>query len=441
MMAKELTVEVFADGNWQDAYSLKFENPLNPREGGCLTGYLTSFYLNNMEYENSYFEHSVSVVHRLDMNIHTCEGYPAFLLDIIPSGAAFRSLEKRFAAQKPEDIAMSLFLLERCTPSPIGHMRIKQSLPYLDEGEAMGFSRTEVAERNTDFLEYAYEQGAAIGGATGAGGEAPKLLLAEDHSGLMFAEATLSAEQTRQHWFVKFPRNRAVAIDKDILRAEFQYYHAITEIGMNTIPTDGLALIDDGEHKPSLWMPRFDREVTEQGILRHPVESIYSLCDVTETGAYLRHEFVLGRLGEIWTMAGQGNELFDLVVEYISRDLLNRILGNSDNHGRNISIIRDGGKLRLAPIYDLAPMVLDPDGITRVTKWEHEKAGAPDWRQACSALAADASGDLYFDALRSKAQSFRALPDLLVNLPDSVRNAKSIPLNNLDARLKEWGLI
>jgi serine/threonine-protein kinase HipA len=102
MMAKELTVEVFADGNWQDAYSLKFENPLNPREGGCLTGYLTSFYLNNMEYENSYFEHSVSVVHRLDMNIHTCEGYPAFLLDIIPSGAAFRSLEKRFAAQKPE---------------------------------------------------------------------------------------------------------------------------------------------------------------------------------------------------------------------------------------------------------------------------------------------------------------------------------------------------
>ncbi len=59
---------------------------------------------------------------------------------------------------------------------------------------------------------------------------------------------------------------------------------------MNTISTDGLALIDDGEHKPSLWMPRFDREVTEQGILRHPVESIYSLCNVTENGAYLRHE-------------------------------------------------------------------------------------------------------------------------------------------------------
>ncbi|SHL15711.1 serine/threonine-protein kinase HipA [Pseudomonas punonensis] len=440
-MAKELTVELFANGVWQDAYSLKFEDSLNPREGTCIMGYLTNFYLNNMESEDSFFESSVSVLHRLDMNINTSHGYPAFLLDIIPAGAAFRSLKKRFASRKPDDVAMELFLLERCTPSPIGHMRIKQSFPYLDEGQPMGFTRQDVAERNTDFLEYVYEQGAAIGGATGAGGEAPKLLLAENHDGLMFAEATLADEQTRQHWFVKFPRNRTAAIDKDILRAEYQYYCAVAEIGMNTISNEGLALIDNGEHKPSLWMPRFDREVTEQGILRHPVESIYSVCGITENGAYLAHEFVLGRLGEIWTMAGQGSELFDLAVEYMARDLLNRILGNSDNHGRNISIIRAAGKLRLAPIYDLAPMVLDPDGITRVTKWQHEKAGSPDWRQACHDLAGEASGDLYFDALRGKAQDFRALPDLLVNLPDSVRNANSIPLNNLDARLKEWGLI
>lgn len=40
---------------------------------------------------------------------------------------------------------------------------------------------------------------------------------------------------------------------------------------------------------------------------------------------------------------------------------------------------------------------------------------------------------------RSKAQSFRALSDLLVNLLDTVRNAKRILLNNLDTRLKEWG--
>ncbi len=440
-MARELTIEVFADGFWHEAYSLKFENPLSPREGACITGYLTGYYLNNMEHENSFFGRSVSVAHRLDMNIKTSRGYPAFLLDIIPSGAAYRTLKKCFATRKPDDITMDLFLLELCSPSPIGHMRIKQSIPYFDEGEPMGFTRKEVAERNTDFLEYAYEQGTSIVGATGAGGEAPKLLLAENHNGLLFPDATLEDPKTKRHWFVKFPRNRGTSIDKDILRAEYQYYCSISEIGMNTISTDGLELIDDGEHKPSLWMPRFDREVTEQGILRHPVESIYSVCNVTESGAYLSHEFVLGRLGEIWTMAGQGDDLFDLAVEYISRDLLNRILGNSDNHGRNISITRCEGKLKLAPIYDLAPMVLDPEGITRVLKWEHEKAGAPDWRRACQSVAGEASSDVYFDALRCKAQSFRALPDLLVNLPNSVRNAKIIPLNNLDTRLKEWGLI
>ncbi len=440
-MAKQLIVQLFAKGAWQDAYSLRFEDPLNPREGTCIAGYLTAFYVDNLEQENSFFEHSVSVLHRLDLNIISSQGYPPFLLDIIPAGAAFRSLKKRFATRKPDDIAMELFLLERCTPSPIGHMRIKQSLPFLEEGKPMGFDRQDVAERSTDFLEFAYEQGAAIGGATGAGGEAPKLLLAENHHGQMFPEATLPAEQTKRHWFVKFPRNRAAAIDKDILRAEYQYYRAVSEIGMNTISLDGLELIDDGKHKPSLWMPRFDREVTEQGVVRHPVESIYSVCGVTENGAFLGHEFVLGRLGEIWTMAGQTDELFDLAVEYIARDLLNRILGNSDNHGRNMSIIRAGGRLKLAPIYDLAPMVLDPDGISRVLKWEHEKAGAPDWRQACYGLAGEAYGDLCFDALRSKAKAFRALPDLLVNLPDSVRNAQSIPLNNLDIRLKEWGLL
>lgn len=440
-MAKELTVQVHAEGAWHDAYSLRFKDPLNPREGVCSTGYLTEFYVNMLEHENSFFEHSVSVVHRLDMNINSSQGFPAFLLDIIPAGAAFRSLKKRFATQKPDDMSMELFLLERCTPSPIGHMRIKQSLPYLDDGEPTGFTRKEVAERNTDFLEYAYEQGAAIGGATGAGGEAPKLLLAEDHNGLMFPEATLPGSQTKRHWFVKFPRNRAAAIDKDILRAEYQYYRAITEVGMNTISMEGLSLVDDPEHKPSLWMPRFDREVTDQGVLFNPVESIYSVCNVSENGAFLGHEFVLGRLGEIWSMAGQGGELPDLAVEYLARDLLNRILGNSDNHGRNMSIMRSQGKLKLAPIYDLAPMVLDPDGISRVLKWESERAGAPDWRKACDSIGGADSGDDYFEALRCKAQCFRALPDLLANLPDSVRNAQSIPLNNLDTRLKEWGLM
>ena len=425
-MAKELTVQLFADGKWHDAYRLKFFDPLHPAEGVCVTGYNSAFYVENIEVEDELFEHSVSVQHRLNLNSLHIQGLPAFLLDIIPAGAAFRSLKKRFGSQKPDDVAMDLFLLERCTPAPIGHLRIKESLPFLAEGTPMGFSRREVAERNTDFLEYAYEQGAAIGGATGAGGEAPKLLLAENHQGQLFAEATLSDEHTHKHWFVKFPRNRASSIDQDILRAEYHYYRAVNAVGLHTIAPDGLTLMDEAEHRPSLWMPRFDRAVTSQGVLRLPVESIYSVCGVAEYGAFLSHEQVLARLVELWTASGQEHELFELATEYVARDLLNRILGNSDNHGRNMSIIRAQGRLTLAPIYDLAPMVLDPDGISRVTKWQDEKAGNPNWRSVCQNIA----GDDLFDALRARAEQLRALPDLLTQLPASVRNAPAFPLTN-----------
>ncbi|PRW95591.1 toxin HipA, partial [Pseudomonas fragi] len=85
--------------------------------------------------------------------------------------------------------------------------------------------------------------------------------------------------------------------------------------------------------------------------------------------AGMNHMSVLEMLVGFWRAAGQGEQVTDLVAEYLRRDLLNKILGNSDNHGRNISIIRGDDSLRLAPIYDLAPMVMDDAGISRSTKW------------------------------------------------------------------------
>jgi serine/threonine-protein kinase HipA len=66
--------------------------------------------------------------------------------------------------------------------------------------------------------------------------------------------------------------------------------------------------------------------------------------------------------------------------------------------------------------------------------------GSPDWRAICEFFQEFVSPDLLFERLRGDAESFRALPDLLVNLPEEVRRAQSIPLNNLDKRLAEWGL-
>lgn len=60
---------------------------------------------------------------------------------------------------------------------------------------------------------------------------------------------------------------------------------------------------------------------------------------------------------------------------YVKRDLANMIFGNTDNHGRNTAFLIDGRKTRLSPIFDFAPMMIDPEGITRTVRWKKEKAG------------------------------------------------------------------
>ncbi|MNJ74512.1 hypothetical protein D3C77_714540 [compost metagenome] len=85
-------------------------------------------------------------------------------------------------------------------------------------------------------------------------------------------------------------------------------------------------------------------------------------------------------------------------------------------------------------------MVLDPEGITRVTKWVPEHMGNPHWRTICEYFNDLVGPDILFERLRGAAELFRALPDLLVELPAEVKGAQSIPLNSLDKRLVEWGL-
>lgn len=56
---------------------------------------------------------------------------------------------------------------------------------------------------------------------------------------------------------MKFPRGQRTTIDNDILRAEYHFYHELAALGVATIDTQGMRLIE-GERYPSLWLPRFD---------------------------------------------------------------------------------------------------------------------------------------------------------------------------------------
>lgn len=437
-----LTLQLYCAGAWADAMTLTFDQPEAGFASPCSFGYVPQYLVDNLEATGSPLARSVSAQIPLGWEPWREAQAPAFVYDIAPAGAAKRFLLTHMGRERPEDLAPELFLLARSTPSPIGNLRIKESLATLDERPALGFSREDVVTRDNRFLEYVHEQGAAIGGATGAGGEAPKLLLTESHEGLLYPDAVLEDGLAVQHWFVKFPRNQATQNDCDILRSEFHYYRALQQLGVDTVPSQGLAL--EEARKPSLWMQRFDRRVSEAGVERLAVESIYSLAGLVGYGHGMRHTEVLGILAELWRITGQESQLPELVADYLRRDLLNKILGNSDNHGRNIAIIRSEDAVQLAPIYDLAPMVMDEEGITRTLKWpgRMEVAGDVDWRLVCASLKPLLDPEAALTRLRADAEQLRALPDLLSasGLPEATLNHPRIHLRHLDRRLQEWGL-
>jgi serine/threonine-protein kinase HipA len=102
------------------------------------------------------------------------------------------------------------------------------------------------------------------------------------------------------------------------------------------------------------------------------------------------------------------------LVEYLRRDVLNVALGNTDNHGRNTVFLRQaGGKTEISPLFDFAPMFLDPEGVARATRWQFERPGEPvDWERATATLSDMAKQDLA-GTLREVAAGVADLPRIL----------------------------
>lgn len=121
----------------------------------------------------------------------------------------------------------------------------------------IAFRRDQVIDLGPDFLDHAYVQGAPFGSATGAGGDAPKLLLTEGDQDGLYLDGVLADDLAARHWLVKFPRNQGRAADQDVLRSEYRYDLALDSLGLETISFDGLAF-EEGR-QPSLWLPRFYR--------------------------------------------------------------------------------------------------------------------------------------------------------------------------------------
>lgn len=361
----EVVIEIFSEGRWQKAaeFSLYGKNySAGYRAGGRLS-YDLDYVLPRME---DRIVDRVGCLYPVNFDLYSDKNWPAFLLDLVPTGYARQAWLKSLGLK--DDDSAWWQLLRHAAGNPPGNLRIAGAA-VKNPVRHPGFDRQDILEKNVDFIEYAEVNGALVAGATDVQGQAPKFLLVEDRNNRWHAEGALPDDQILCHWLVKFPRGKSEA-DRQVLRNEAPYYEAARAFGLHA--GSPLEYQDD-----ALFIRRFDRRVTQAGVERLGMESMASVCGISEFGFRGSHNQICEMINRFATDPRQD------VFEYIKRDILNVALRNTDNHSRNTAFLKDpSGTIALSPLFDFAPMFLDPEGIARASRWEAEgekEVGLPDW--------------------------------------------------------------
>ena len=373
------TLEIYHDGRWQSAAQLSSNHGGAGLGGECRFEYLLEYAAEHASLENAAIA-GLSCRYPVDFQLHQLSHWPPFVLDLLPSGYGRFQWLKQLGLT--EGTTSDWPLLLNGTAFPPGNIRVAEAVAARDptirvptaDGEVVamrdhpGFSREQVIERGEHFAEYAFQHGIYAAGASDVQGVAPKLLLARDYDGAWHAEGRLADRDVHSHWLVKRPRGDRAA-DRKVLSNEAVYMLVARQMGLRVYAD--LEWVDD-----SLFVPRFDRKVSAGEVQRFGMESLYSAAGIAEYGARTSQEILCG------VILGYCTRPYEELLEYIKRDILNVMLGNKDNHGRNSALLRlDDGRAELTPLYDFAPMYLDPEGIARVCRWsgEREIAGDPQW--------------------------------------------------------------
>lgn len=444
---KTVTLQLFTQGQWHDAAELNFaENALNAT---VLLDYCFDYIVKSEKYEAK--DNSACSVNAPVSIIPTeYSNWPALLDDILPVGKARDWWLNFLDVSRSGSFEQNYALLTHACAAPIGNMRVKEAVSYQARKPEKRFEIKDVVQLQYDFLEYANENGAAVGGATGAGGVAPKLLLMVEGDQVYmdgyFAGKPLKATP----YLIKFARNTRTQRDNNVLKAEGVYYQVLSEVlrdkgafpVVDTIDTSQM-MMHEFQGQVSLWLPRFDIEVVDGIAHRLGMESIYSMLNAAP-GSYQDHFSVIRR---VWDLIRDCTDMScgDFVKQYVVRDMLNLVFGNSDNHGRNISFLKSENDIRYAPIYDFAPMKADPEMVTRLFKWERgcEQAGEVDFSKVAHELADYCEPEELLDFLKIIAQKLLDIPDLLVKFhcPEEILHFPSIGIHNTRQKLIKMGVL
>jgi serine/threonine-protein kinase HipA len=341
---------------------------------------------------------------RAPVNLRTRDlpNWPSFLIDLLPQGAARKRIERVNNAPRSDWALLGLGAV-----NPVGNLRVRPAEARIQR-KHRGFELSDMVSRGDEFVEYAHELGATVAGATDTQGEAPKFWVVEDENGRWHPDNGALGFAVRRYMLLKFPVPEAGTAAAEILRHEALYQRVGQILGLRV--TQQLPESVDG----ALLIPRFDRRFVGGAEVRLGVESLYSIGGVLDSAASsLRHHEVLIALASCVTHFD--SELW----EYIQRDLLNLALGNRDNHGRNMAVLKNvDGTLELAPIYDFGPSFLDARAIARVIRWEGEDPGSRDWTRIMRNLQTRLEeSDIVLSNLPGLVRSMRSFADKLDHLP------------------------
>lgn len=368
----ECRLQIFVDENWIDCSTIT----ARPDGEG-------SFFEYDLDYAFDARAEAVSLRYAVDATVHRSPYWPAFFYDLVPQGSGRKFLlgELKLVDSSAADFPLVL----AGAFNPIGRIRVKEAVEYfvthVQRHDARqidrGFTLDEIVERGEDFYERMMIHSMLAAGTTGVQGAAPKYLLTRDRQGLWHADSALPDAQAESHFIVKRPRGTTPE-DKKVLKNEAAYMEVAAAMGIRT--HGALQRVDD-----SLFIPRFDRRVENGKVIRLHQESAASLAGLIGFDTRPSQFELLNAIRSHVT------DKTSETVEFLKRDVLNIAMRNTDNHARNTAVQKIGDEVRLTPLFDFAPMFLDPEGIARTARWyhPHSKKELLNWGDVLEAVEID----------------------------------------------------
>lgn len=349
-MNEEIEVEIYRKGQWQTCGFLKLSGG---RHAPSQFYYDHEYTCNNLSSKSQNAQ--VSVNCPIEFTEYKYDFMAPFASDLMPYGIQRAHLQKKFAINSESDF------LRYGVNHPIGNLRTAVHPDW--NFEVLGFEKEDVSLENARLREIA-----ALKGGTDLQGDAPKIMAVRNGAGEWFVD---NGNVEGDHYIIKFPRGNHKS-DLIILDSEYKYIHLADKLGLNIVGKGEYFYLEKG----ALGIPRFD---FIKGA-RHGVESLYSVMGLAGGDGIKVSQYAACK--RLFNICGVKS-----VIEYVKRDIVNFVYGNTDNHGRNTSVLKTAGELTLSPLYDFAPMILDKDLIIRTFVWDSEENSVHiDWNTVINKL-------------------------------------------------------